>query len=41
MVHMGEERGACRVVVGKSKGKGHLNDLGIDRRIVSKRVLRK
>ena len=28
----GERRGACRVLVGKSEGKGHSEDPGVDRK---------
>ena len=30
MARMGEERGVYRVLVGKSEGKNHWEDLGID-----------
>ena len=30
VAHMGEERGAYRVLVGKPEGKNHWGDLGID-----------
>jgi hypothetical protein len=33
---MGERRGAYRVLVGKPEGKDHLEDPGIDRRIILK-----
>jgi hypothetical protein len=33
---MGERRGTCRVLVGKPEGKNHLEDLGIDGRIILK-----
>jgi len=31
VAYVGERRGACQVLLGKSKGKKHLEDLGIDR----------
>jgi len=39
--HMGERRGAYRVLVGKPVGKNHLEDLGIDGRIILKLFFRK
>jgi hypothetical protein len=32
---MGERRGICRVLVGKSEGKNHLEDPGVDGSILS------
>jgi hypothetical protein len=34
VTRLGERRGAYRVLVGKSEGENHLEDLDIDRRIV-------
>jgi hypothetical protein len=31
---MGEMRNACKVLVGKPEGKDHLEDLGVDGRII-------
>ena len=31
---MGERRGVYRVLVGKSEGKNHLEDLGVDGKII-------
>jgi len=36
-----EKRGVYRVLVGKPGGKRHLEDLGIDRRIVLKLIFKK
>jgi len=36
LVHMGEKINVYRVLVGKSEGKNHLEDLGIDGRIILK-----
>jgi len=30
VVHMGEERGVCRVLVGKPEGRNRWGDLGVD-----------
>jgi len=30
VVRMGEERGVCRVLVGKTEGMNHWGDLGVD-----------
>jgi len=38
---MGERKSACRVSVGKSKGRHHLEDLGRHGRIILKRGLKK
>jgi hypothetical protein len=35
---MGERRGAYRVLVGKSEGRGHLEDPSVDARIILKRI---
>ena len=35
-MHMGEKINVYRVLVGKSEGKNHLEDLGIDGRIILK-----
>ena len=34
MVHVGERRGAYRVFVGKLRERDHLEDLGVDGRII-------
>jgi hypothetical protein len=34
VARMGERRGVYRVLVGKSEGKGHWEDLGIDERMI-------
>jgi hypothetical protein len=38
---MGERRGAYRVLVAKPEGRNHLEDPGIDGRIILKRILEK
>jgi hypothetical protein len=38
---MGEGRGAYRVLVGKSEGKNHWGDTGIDGRIILRWIFRK
>jgi hypothetical protein len=38
---MEERRGAYRVVVGKPEGKNHLDDPGVDGRIILKSVFKK
>jgi hypothetical protein len=35
------ERGVCRILVGKPEGKDHLEDLGVDGRIILRRIFRK
>jgi hypothetical protein len=37
---MGESRGAYRVLVGKSEGRNHLEDPGVNGRIILKWILR-
>jgi hypothetical protein len=37
----GERRGVYRVLVGKSEGKSHLEDPGVDGRVVLKWIFRK
>ena len=39
--HVAWRRGAYRVLVGKHEGQNHLEDLGIDRRIILKLTFRK
>jgi len=39
--HMGERRGIYRVLVGKPEGKSHLEDPGIDGRIILRWIFRK
>jgi hypothetical protein len=41
VARVGEGRGACRVLVGKPEGKRHLEDPGIDGRIIVKWILQK
>jgi hypothetical protein len=41
MANMGDRRGAYRVFVGRSKGKNHLENLGIDEGIILKWILKK
>jgi len=41
VAHMGDGRGLCRVMVGKPEGKDHLEDPGVDGRIILRRVFRK
>jgi hypothetical protein len=36
---MGEMRNAYRILVGKPKGKSHVEDLGIDGKIILERML--
>jgi len=38
---MGERRGVYRVLVGKSEGKNHLEDPGVDGRIILRLIFRK
>jgi hypothetical protein len=38
---MGERRGVYRVLVGKSEKRGHLEDPGIDGRIILRYIFRK
>jgi len=37
---MGERRGAYRILMGKTEGKSHLKDLGIDGKIILKQIFR-
>jgi hypothetical protein len=39
VARMGERRGACRVLVGKPDGRNHLEDRGVDGRIILKLIL--
>ena len=41
VAHMGDGRGVCRVMVGKPEGKDHLEDPGVDGRIILRRIFRK
>jgi hypothetical protein len=41
VAHMGERRGVWRVLVGKSEGKNHLEDPGVDGRIILSWIFRK
>jgi hypothetical protein len=41
VVRMGEMRNAYNVLVGRPEEKNHLEDLGIDGRIILERILRK
>jgi hypothetical protein len=36
MTRVGEDRSVCRVLVGKPEGKAHLEELGVDGRIILK-----
>ena len=38
---MGEIRGAYRVLVGKREGKNHLEDAGMNRRMILRHIFRK
>ena len=41
VVHMGEERGVYRVLVGKPEGRNHWGDLGVYGRIILERISRR
>jgi hypothetical protein len=41
VVHKGYRRDICKVLVGKSKGKDHLGDPGVDGRIILRWIFRK
>jgi len=41
VARMGERRGVSRVVVGKPEGKNHLEDPGVDERIILRWIFRK
>jgi hypothetical protein len=41
VARMGEERGLCRVLVGKLDGRDHLGDQGLDGRIILGWIFRK
>jgi len=41
VAHLGEKRGAYRVLAGKHKEKANLEDLGVDGRIILKRIFKK
>jgi hypothetical protein len=41
VARMGEGKGVYRVLVGKPEGKNHLVDLGVDGRIILRRIFRK
>ena len=41
VARMGERRGVYRVLVGKSEGKNHLEDPGVDGRIILRLIFRK
>jgi len=41
VARMGERRGVYKVLVGKPKGKNHLEDLGVDMRIILRWIYRK
>jgi len=41
MSMLGRRRGVYRVLMGKSEGKGHLGDLGVDGRIILICIFRK
>ena len=41
VAHIGERRGVCRVLVGKYEGKNHLEDPGVDGKIILRWIFRK
>jgi len=41
VAHMGKKRSVCRVLVGKPEGKNHLEDPGVDGRIILRWIFRK
>jgi hypothetical protein len=41
VAHIGEGRGVCRVLVGKPEGRDHMQDPGIDGRIILRWIFRK
>ena len=41
VAYTGEEKNACRLLIGKPEGKYHLGNLGIDGRVVLKWILKK
>jgi hypothetical protein len=41
IARMGETRNAYNILVGKSEGKNHLENLGVDGRIILKWILNK
>ena len=41
VAHTGERRGVCKVQVGKLEGKNHLEDPGVDGRIILRWIFRK
>ena len=41
MARMGERRGVCRVLVGKSEGRSIMEDAGVDGRIILKYIFEK
>ena len=41
VARVGERRGVCRVLVGKFEGKNHLEDPGVDGRIILSWIFRK
>jgi hypothetical protein len=38
---MGDRRGVYRVLIGRADGKNHLEDLGVDGRIILKHIFKK
>jgi hypothetical protein len=41
VAHMGEERGACRILVGRPEGRNHVEDPDVDGRIILKWIFKK
>jgi len=41
LARMKESRNACMVLVGRTEGKNHMEDVGVDGRIILKCILKK